>query len=124
KLVATAVAVVSLFACSSKVKQVNPINPDDLHESGDSDMAAAPEKGPKPVIKDVGQLRHDCCDQCAAALAGDKTGDDPAKIPCAHFTAGKKEECLTFSRKPPMMAADAKTCAAEPAKPAAKPDEE
>lgn len=118
KLLASWLAV-ALVACTSHVKQAHAPGAEEFQEGGE-DLAAAPEKGPKPVIKDTAQLKHECCAQCTAALASDKTGDDPAKIPCADFTAGLKEECLDFFRKTPMMAADAKTCAAE-APAAAKP---
>lgn len=104
-----------LVACAAtKPKQANTPQADELRDSGESDMAAA-EKGTKPVLKDARQLRSECCQQCASGLAQDKTGDDPAKVPCADYTWVLKEDCLAFFRKTPMTAADAKTCAAESA---------
>jgi len=100
-------------ACATtKPKQANAPQVDEFRDSGESDMAAV-EKGTKPILKDVRQLRGECCQQCLSGLAEDKTGDDPAKVPCADYTWILKEDCLAFFRKTPMTAADAKTCAAE-----------
>ena len=115
KLVASCLLALGLVACATKVKQANAPRAEDFAESGESDMAAAPEKGPKPVIKSVDETRRTCCQQCASGLAEDKKGDDPTKVPCSDYTWVLKEECLDFFRKTPMMAAEAKTCAAEPA---------
>ncbi len=111
---------VAIAACATHVKQASAPGADEFAESKDSDMAAAPEKGPAPVIKSADQVKHDCCAQCSDANGRDKKGDDPKTVPCADYTADLKEECLGFFRKTPMMASDAKTCAAEAAPAAAK----
>jgi hypothetical protein len=117
KHVLAASLLLGLVACAAtKPKQANMPQADEFRDSGESDMAAA-EKGTKPVIKDERQQRSECCQQCASGLAQDKTGDDPAKVPCADYTWVLKEDCLAFFRKTPMTAADAKTCAAESASP-------
>lgn len=103
-----------LFACATQPKQANTPQADEFRDSGDADMAAI-EKGPKPMIKDERQTRAECCQQCVSGIAQDKSGDDPAKVPCVDYTWVLKEECLAYFRKTPMMAADAKTCAAESA---------
>ena len=118
KLVASWVLFVALAACGTQVKQAHAPGAEEFAEGKDSDIAAAPEKGPAPIIKNAAEERRDCCVQCSDASAKDKTGDDPKKVPCADYTADLKEECLTFFRKTPMMAADAKTCAAEAPAPA------
>jgi hypothetical protein len=120
KLVARLSALTVVAACSTQVKQAHAPRAEEFAESGDSDMAAAPEKGPAPIIKSAAEVRRNCCQQCTDAAAKDKTGDDPAKIPCADFTAELKEECLNLFRKTPLMAAAAKACAAEPAPAAPK----
>ena len=115
KHVAACALALGLFACATKVKQANAPRADEFGEGAESDMAAAPEKGPKPIIKNADETRGECCRQCASGLAEDKKGDDPAKVPCSDYTWVLKEECLNFFRKTPMMASEAKTCAAEPA---------
>jgi hypothetical protein len=125
KLLTRALIALSLVGCSTQVKQAHAPGVDEFAESGESDMAAGPEKGPKPLIKNADELKRDCSAQCAQALEKDKTGDDPSKVPCADFTAELNEECLNFFRKTPMMAADAKAFAAEAAsKPTPKNDAE
>lgn len=114
KLLVTSVVSLGLFACAAKPKQAHAPTAEELGllEGGDSDIAAV-EKGPKPVIKNEKQIKGECCQQCASGLEQDKTGDDPAKVPCADYTWVLKEECLAFFRKTPMMASEAKACAAE-----------
>jgi hypothetical protein len=125
KLSAALLLILGLVACTSsknnRVKQAGGPGADEFAESGDSDIAAA-EKTEKPIIKDPDQLKKDCVAACAESLAKDKSGDDPAKIPCVDFTADIKEECLNYFRKTPMMAADAKAAAAAAPAPA-KPEE-
>ncbi len=111
KLAASCVLALGLLACATKVKQANAPRADEFAESGDSDMAAAPEKGPAPIIKNADELRNSCCKQCASGLAEDKKGDDPTKVPCSDYTWVLKEECLNYFRKTPMTAAEAKSCA-------------
>lgn len=114
-VVASFVVAVSLVGCATKVQQAHAPSAEEFSDGGSSDMAAAPEKGTKPIIKNDEEVRRECCQQCASGLLADKKGDDPKKIPCSDYTWVLKEECLAFFRKTPMMAVDAQKCAAAPA---------
>ncbi|MSP25823.1 MAG: hypothetical protein EXR75_11810 [Myxococcales bacterium] len=110
---ALALAVVSAVACAGRIEQSKPAL-SEIAEGQDADIAKEPEKGPEPIIIDATQQAQLCCEQCAAALVKDKTGDAPDKIPCVDFTADLKEECLVYFRKNAMTAAQATACAAKP----------
>lgn len=118
KLVACCVVALAVTACSTKVKQARSPIMEEYGNASESDMAAAPEKGPAPVIRNDAQIRTECCQQCVDGLAqdkmaaSDKSGNAAAKIPCADYTWVLKEECLAFFRKTPMMASEAKVCVA------------
>ncbi|MBM4356732.1 MAG: hypothetical protein FJ096_01345 [Deltaproteobacteria bacterium] len=116
------VLALGLLGCAMKPSQAKAPTPEELGvaETGEADIASE-EKALKPVIKSTAEVKNECCQQCVSGLAQDKTGDDPAKVPCADYTWVLKEECLAFFRKTPMTAAEAKGCAAAaPAPEAAK----
>ena len=105
-----------LSGCDTRVRQAQPPKIADLPEEaeGESDIAAEPKEGPKPVILSAEDKKRVCCEECASAMANDKTGDAPENVPCVDFTAELKEECLNHFRDQPMTAAEAQKCAAAP----------
>ncbi len=123
RIAAVALAAWSLAACAPHVQQSKPAL-EEIATGEGADMVKEPEKGPEPVIRSAEQERHQCCQQCAAAVAKDKSGDAPDKIPCVDFTADLKEECLVHFRKNAMMASQAQECAAQPAPAAPAADSE
>jgi len=97
-----------------KVKQQPVDDPSLFVDSGQSDMDAQPAGDLAPVIVSKAQRRQQCCQACDEALAKDRTGDAPEKIPCADFTADMTKDCVDYFVKKPLMASEAKACAAEP----------
>lgn len=122
KLVSGIMGTILAFACAcggTQVKQKSSDDSDLFKESGDTDMAAEPEKELKPHIVTKEQRKGLCCAACDKAIANDRTGDSPDKIPCADFTAELGEECLKYFSDNPIMASEAKACAVAPAEPEA-----
>ncbi len=123
KLVVSAVVVVLLAGCGTKVQQQKPprIEDDDATSalSGETDMAAEPTELVPVEEKKVTpeEQKGMCCAECANAAANDRSGDDPTKVPCVDFTADLGKKCLMWFRSHAMMASDAPSCATKAAPP-------
>ena len=118
KLIAPIVLAALAAGCSPKVKQQRPPRIEDEDEaaaleSGGTDMAEEPEALEPAKEKKITpeEQKAMCCAECAKGAANDRSGDDPAKIPCADFTADLTEKCLKWFRANPIMASEAAACA-------------
>lgn len=115
KLAFAFVALLVAAGCDNKVRQQQPPRiPDE--DPASSDMGELEKKeidvDETKEVKETAEQKHSrCCGECAKALANDRSGDKPDKIPCADFTADLSEECLKHFRKKATMATEAKACA-------------
>ena len=117
--------------CDNKVRQAQPPRiPDDPSESAlaeDGDIAAQPEEITPVEVREptAEEKRYQCCQECAAGLEADRSGDAPDAIPCEDFTVDVKERCRKWFLINPMKASEAKACVEQgPPPPPPEPEPE
>ncbi len=126
KLVASALFLMIAIGCSPKVQQQRPPKIEE-EDDGIAAMGEGPDMAEEPTAiepakakkVDPAQVKAGCCSECVKALANDRSGDDPTKIPCADLTSDVSEKCVKWFRDNPVVASEAAACSAAPASDAA-----